>query len=62
MSHSLRFPATTPPAPSPAHATTRVAIVTGHSQGLGQAIAADLLRQMLEALAAQARKALHSRH
>ena len=43
MSHTLRFPATTPPAPSPAHAATRVAIVTGHSQGLGQAIAADLL-------------------
>ena len=43
MSHTLRSPATTPPAPSPAHAATRVAIVTGHSQGLGQAIAADLL-------------------
>ena len=43
MSHTLRFPVTTPPAPSPAHAATRVAIVTGHSQGLGQAIAADLL-------------------
>lgn len=43
MSHTLRFPATTPPAPSPAHAATRVAIVTGHSQGLGQAMAADLL-------------------
>ena len=43
MSHTLRSPATTRPAPSPAHATTRVAIVTGHSQGLGQAIAADLL-------------------
>ena len=43
MSHTLRFPATTPPAPSPAHAATRMAIVTGHSQGLGQAIAADLL-------------------
>lgn len=43
MSHTLRFPATTPPAPSPTHAATRVAIVTGHSQGLGQAIAADLL-------------------
>ena len=43
MSHTLRFPATTPPAPSPAHAANRVAIVTGHSQGLGQAIAADLL-------------------
>lgn len=43
MSHTLRSPATTPPEPSPAHAATRVAIVTGHSQGLGQAIAADLL-------------------
>lgn len=43
MSHTLRSPATTPPAPSPAHAATRMAIVTGHSQGLGQAIAADLL-------------------
>ena len=43
MSHTLRSPATTPPAPSPTHAATRVAIVTGHSQGLGQAIAADLL-------------------
>ena len=43
MSHTLRSPATTRPAPSPAHAATRVAIVTGHSQGLGQAIAADLL-------------------
>lgn len=43
MSHTLRFPATTPPEPSPAHAATRVAIVTGHSQGLGLAIAADLL-------------------
>lgn len=43
MSHTLPFPATTPPAPSPAHAATRMAIVTGHSQGLGQAIAADLL-------------------
>ena len=43
MSHTLRSPATTPPAPSPAHAATRVAIVTGHSQGLGLAIAADLL-------------------
>lgn len=36
-------PVMTPPAPSPAHATTRVAIVTGHSQGLGQAMAVDLL-------------------
>ena len=43
MSHTLPFPATTPPAPSPVHVATRVAIVTGHSQGLGQAIAADLL-------------------
>lgn len=36
-------PVMTPPAPSPAHAATRVAIVTGHSQGLGQAMAVDLL-------------------
>ena len=43
MSHTLRSPAKTPPEPSPAHAANRVAIVTGHSQGLGQAIAADLL-------------------
>ncbi len=43
MSHTLPFPATTPPAPSPAHAATRMGIVTGHSQGLGLAIAADLL-------------------
>lgn len=43
MSHTLRSPATTPPAPSPVHVATRVAIVTGHSQGLGLAIAADLL-------------------
>ena len=43
MSNTFHSPAMTPPAPSPAHATTRVAIVTGHSQGLGQAIAADLL-------------------
>ena len=43
MSNTFHSPAMTPPAPSPAHAATRVAIVTGHSQGLGQAIAADLL-------------------
>ncbi len=43
MSNTFHSPAMTPPAPSPAHASTRVAIVTGHSQGLGQAIAADLL-------------------
>lgn len=44
MSHNtFHPPAMTPPAPSPAHAATRVAIVTGHSQGLGQAMAADLL-------------------
>ena len=43
MSHTLRSPPKTPPEPSPAHAANRVTIVTGHSQGLGQAIAADLL-------------------
>ena len=43
MGNTFHSPAMTPPAPSPAHAATRVAIVTGHSQGLGQAIAADLL-------------------